>query len=398
MLNTNVIDRIPSRIGLQQIEVFEANDLPAPSGGVITLPSGSYILKADIELADSFFIPAGGNVEFSSVGLNARITYTGASAFIQSDPASEALFGNFLKILLIDNGATLFDTDGLAIVLERVHVEFTGTAGSLGIVRSPDPALSICDSRIVGYAAGLQLMDVPLFQLSDVDLIPSGVLSGASLQSGAGIQDGIYILDGVRLEGPSGADIFDFDPTFTGVASITRFVNSGGSGFFAAGSLDETDPRINVRFSPPQKSSENIGSFAVGGNAAVTVIPGSGTWVDLDLGGLAVLASDAERWSLSDATLGELRYDGVDPFNGRIIASFSAISMGAPEEFQFRVVVNGAPLSDGIVGAAEIRGELSTVFLTAPVTVVDSDLVRIQVQNVMGMSNIVVQGCSVAIS
>ena len=140
-----------------------------------------------------------------------------------------------------------------------------------------------------------------------------------------------------------------------------------------------------------QKDSASIGSFTALGNSTATVISTINVWVDLNLNASAVSTSSNAKWTLTNTTTGEMRSDDVNQKHGNMAASISASSAGGSQEFEFRVVINGSPISDGIVASVEIGSDTIAVPLIVPTTVDQNDLVRIQVRNIDGTSNIVIK-------
>jgi hypothetical protein len=142
----------------------------------------------------------------------------------------------------------------------------------------------------------------------------------------------------------------------------------------------------------------NIGSVISGENAVETVIATQGVFVDFNLNALAVAGSNIALWSLSDSTTGELTYNGLSPFTGSLTASISASSMGGANEFHFRAVKNGAPLSDAVLAGRQIANTIGSITLIAPITVDPGDTIRLQVENDDGTSNITIHEMSANIS
>jgi len=164
------------------------------------------------------------------------------------------------------------------------------------------------------------------------------------------------------------------------------------SGLWSADSLNETDKRMDVQNNGAQKDSKNIGSLVVNINTVATVIATQSVFTDLNLNAIAVPGQNIELWTLVNTTTGELRYDGVRPFSGLLVASFSATGAGGVSEYHFRAVVNGQPA----IPAPEIGLDIgntsqASATLICPITLVAGDLVRIQVSNIDNISNITIQ-------
>lgn len=171
------------------------------------------------------------------------------------------------------------------------------------------------------------------------------------------------------------------------------------TGTFSNASLDQKDVRVSAFANPGQQDSKAIGSFHVNSNATATVIAAALTFVNLNLGGNALAGSNIERWTLTDATTGEMRYDGLQPFSGTLLAQVSLQAAGGSPAYAFRVVKNGAVLPDGIETTVETPDALTVVGvgLLAPVMVVNGDLIRLQVANQDGTDDVTISHLSVSI-
>ncbi len=395
-INTNVVDRLSARIGLQDFEIFEADDFPAPSGGVITLQAGNYILKNVVIVADGFELAPGAIVGMVTPGPGSgSLIYTGPGALFRGTTGQILVLSRVL-ITLIEDGASLFDTTNFLITLQNMFVTAVGAGASLGIVRNPLTTFTILTSLIRGFTNELQLVGVPSIMIAGSAFVSAA--AGGTPLLGIDATSLNFQADNLTLDLDASQSLFAIDPSFVGFAGIRGIRNINASSFFSAGGLDETDPHVEVSNSDPQKSSKNIGSVVVVDNNAATVISAVDTWTDLNLDSLAVLGSNAELWSLVSSTIGELQYDGLSPFSGLLNASFSAIGAGGPQEFHFRAVLNGSPFADGVVIARQITVTLGSLMLLTPISIDPGDRIRLQVQNVDGMSNVTVRFMVIDIS
>ena len=66
----------------------------------------------------------------------------------------------------------------------------------------------------------------------------------------------------------------------------------------------------------------------------------------------------------------------------------SGVSSGAAQVFQFRVVKNDSPMSDGVLAERSFNGTVGAVNLQVPVTAVTGDRIRPQVAKVAGAADI----------
>jgi len=139
--------------------------------------------------------------------------------------------------------------------------------------------------------------------------------------------------------------------------------------------------------------SKTIGSVVVGGNTTATVILTINTFVDLDLGTPGVVEEgNIERFTLTNSTTGEIRYDGFEPVSLILNGLLAAISSGGGQRFNFRLLKNGSPLPspDNVDIPIEVGTNLSSVPIHWPVKTVTGDLFRLQVENADGVSDITI--------
>lgn len=388
-----------SRIGSEDTEVFSAADLPAPVGGVITLPTGTYWIRAPIVLADRIEIGASSAVRFVADHSGYTLTYTGVDTFIStSAPAAEVRFIG-VRILLTGVGATALNLD--AGIQEFISSGFTSQAsgqsiGSLGTAAQPFTFVLMRSVLFQGFATGLVVSKAARVAFDDVAIISALSGSGTLIDVGAAVE--IVDVDDMEITAGASESFIFIDPGSVGRATLHNVSVRTASAFFAAGSLDETDPRVDATDNTGQKSSMNIGSVIVNANLVPTAIATVSTWTDLNLGGLAAAGSNIELWNSVDATTGELEYIGLEPMFGQLLAAFSIVTVGGARTFHFRVVKNGSPLPDAVVAARQVGTVVGSATLLAPVTAVTGDLFRVQVQNVDNNSDIEIRYLSLSIT
>lgn len=385
------------RLGDNETEIYSTADLPTAIGGVITLPTGTYVLKNNITLSDSIQVAAGGVVEIISVGSGPTITYTGTGAFIQDNVSGFLLILNVINITLTGNGASLLDTNGTGILIDRVTFSASGTGSSLGTSEAPSIAFSLRSSQINGFVDGLVLVNAGLFILSDVGF--SSPAAGGTVMFSIDALSNFIQVDNITVAANVAEDIFNFDASFAGTAQISRVNNVNDTGFFEAGSLDETSPFITVAASGMQKDSKNIGSIgAIGNTTATDMSGGPSEWVDLNLDTNAFAAANIELWTLDSTTTGQVSYDGIRPFHGTLTASISGTSSGGSQTFQFRAVLNGSPITNAVPATRDFNATTGAVTLIVPIIAATGNTVGIQVQNIDGTSDIVVTDLAMDIS
>jgi len=165
------------------------------------------------------------------------------------------------------------------------------------------------------------------------------------------------------------------------------------TGTWTNNSLDQTNPKVAALDNPDQADSKTIGSFVVGGNTTATVITTQNVFVDLDLGNPgAVSAGNNERFTVTNSTTGEIRYDGLKPARLDVGGLMAASSSGGGQRFNVKALKNGSalPSPDDVDVPIEVGNNLSSVALGWSVEMVTNDLFRLQIANADGTSDITI--------
>lgn len=202
----------------------------------------------------------------------------------------------------------------------------------------------------------------------------------------------------------SGTTSYNFESQIISLISTTEytkpiaFVANDATGSSDSIGLTEKSIYVDAGGNSDAKTSKSIGSSVTNDNTTATTISTINVYVDLNLNSLAAAGSNIEQWTLMNSTTGEVRYDGIKEFFGSVRTSISAQSSGSSQEFVFRIVKNGSPLSDAVEALTELRSDTNAVPYIAPITAVQNDLFRFQVKNIDGTSNIVVRAISMEIS
>ena len=391
----NITDREPARLGMNVVEVHTEEDFGSLSVGVGITVTGNntYILMDPITQTEPFLIDPGAGMDIRTRSLESNVlTYTNTTeAQFQGTGVTAVTLDN---ITMNGNGTgEMFDVTGSAVAFKFPVILNYGSGGT--ITSSPDV---FAPGAVMEFAtSGLSLVD----STGTVALTQVLALSGNTMTvfdiSGASSGDWQFLSNIIFNDANS--SFIHIDSTFptTSVVDISHCNVLITANFFDGTSLDEMDSRVAAINNKGVKDSRSIGSYVATGNATATTISTSNTWTDINLNASAVAGSNIEGWTLTNTTTGELRIDSVAGFAGEGIASISCNSVGGSQEFQFRFVVNGSPLSDGVVSGVELGSDTNNVALLAPITGNDTDLIKVQVQNIDGTSNITIQDISVSI-
>jgi len=162
--------------------------------------------------------------------------------------------------------------------------------------------------------------------------------------------------------------------------------------------IDERDERVISIGNVGIPISANIAAISAQLVTDATVIALTGVFVDLNLEAAATPKANSlaatQQWTLVNSTTGEVRYDGLNDFNGSIFVTLSSSSSGGSQEFEFRALKNGSAIQDNnaedISSRNEFGSNLTNTSLIVPTTAINGDLFRLQVANNDGTSNIVI--------
>ncbi len=366
--------------------VTEASNLSGLLDGYYIIVADVSVSSIDIEDTKSVFI---------EISKGITLTLTGSGDLIGDGTSKSGQFsiqGGTVNITTA--GSTLFNTNGFIVTTPSTSFICLNTGINGGqCINSP---LSVDFTRTIFSSLASKILIDNLafsFVMRDV-LFSSTLLTGSAIEIGPNVP--IVSISDYQLAIPAGTNGLDIDSGFTGSAKISGASNVTGAAFnlFDATGLNRQSKYVDVSSSDPFESSDNIVSVVVVDNSTATVISLIDTWTDLNLNASAVVGSNIELWTLTNTTTGECRYDGLMNLHGINDTTISAVSSGGSQKFKFRYVVNGSPLSDGVEIPMELSSETKNLTLRAPLSVVTNDLVRIQVKNVDGTSNLVIEDLS----
>lgn len=148
--------------------------------------------------------------------------------------------------------------------------------------------------------------------------------------------------DGVNAEPATGDAMFDIDSaidTFAGRVTNCSFSAVGGGDFTKAGSVNSTS--INFIFSdnPGQEDSRALAFGFTNANTTTTSIT-DGAYIAIDASTF-VASPETERYTLDSATTAAFEYEGLEPFNGFLTGSLTAVKTISTENYRFTMSRNG---------------------------------------------------------
>jgi hypothetical protein len=259
------IDEIaPQGLAPSVTDIFTMDNFPAPVGGVITLPSGKYLIKDNLVTSNRFAIGAGAQVTIQTDDEHYNtITYTGSETFITATDAVRVIFQRS-TVLLTGNNATFIDMTGAAngaLTWEHSAIIFTGTGGRVGTVRNV-LASTINDVFWQGFEYGYKIDVAQIAQFTQVRVTSSGVGSGAVFELDDG--EGLFgSFNDVAATISASESLFDIRPCITTSVTING-VKSGDDGdFFLSGTTGPIASFTDVSTSPTAVSVTNDGGDAL---------------------------------------------------------------------------------------------------------------------------------------
>lgn len=361
------------------------------TGRVSTFISADAFLAVSISPVDIFDISPTVNAAASMRINNVRNLGTGdffttgstasISAFANADPASVAVTS------VTDNsGVAVFTTTAVhGLTVEDVVVHTTFSEGTYNGTFVVSKVTSTTEYEVTLSEINVSFVATGTGTLQNKRVLVTSTSHGLSVDTPVLIKDTINYDAGYNIK-----DILTNSFEIQAVFVITE------TGNWSTGSLTETEIRVDVSHSSPQESSTNIGSFVATGNTTVTTIDTEDVFVDFNLDGSAIESSNIEKWTLIDTDTGELRYDGLEPFRG-MLATTVTIEPNGSKIYNIRAVKNGSALPDVTVSRLAISGTVATIPLDVPVSVVNGDLVRLQILEEDGTDNPTITDCSVTI-
>ena len=280
--NTNLTTRIPARIGLEDVEIFEMSDFPAATAGVILLDgTKNYLIKNSLVTSDRFIFPNGADLAFGSgQSVTVSLTYTGTGVLFSHEtaPAAGGFINRFnifeLDIFFANPAASLFDiaSNGAGTVL-FTNLVFSGESiGTLAnfalVVVTLSNFANVKQQGFVLNGCQLHLMvNIAIQGPSDF----SGTAVAITMNGLATTSCSYYSVR--SIQGP-GDRFFDISPGISATAQIdlTRCFQLGPSSFFEKKDIGEFSAIAN---STLVSSCTSVSAFT-GGLAHFTFAAGHG--------------------------------------------------------------------------------------------------------------------------
>lgn len=157
-------------------------------------------------------------------------------------------------------------------------------------------------------------------------------------------------------------------------------------GTWENGTLTQTDIPIELRNVQDQLPSQIKGSIQVISNPTSTSIPVNDVYVDLNFGSVVSVSTVNQRFRLMDVTTAEIKYQGLEPFEGTLLFSCSFTKSGGSADYDFRGLKNNLLMDDAIEFTTTITKNI--VSFSLPINAVTTDKFRIQVKRITGSGDL----------
>lgn len=165
-------------------EIFTDNDLPTPSGDLITLASRTTLFKDDFTFDKRFDVAVGGDAELKFDNFNIKLTYTATGILFTLANTSLQLGLDSLIIDLTNDAATLFDING-GILTGRLLFDFceftlAGGTSSLGNVNRM-AVVRMGQNGFTGFKKGISFNDCAVVSIQVAQFAPAANSTGPIL-------------------------------------------------------------------------------------------------------------------------------------------------------------------------------------------------------------------------
>lgn len=377
---------------------FES-DLPAPVSTVITIPRNTVLfIETDLVLSS-------GN----------SINLPGSSAIMGHSAISSNLIGN-------NTGNTLVIDDYLGtdtpINIANIAIANISTGGALQ-VNDADAEILVKET---GFAADIDLVAHTRIVFADSIVLDSTIDFSADNTGSLTVFDGFELLlitsavDGITIG--TNIDIGELrlinfevntananntgvvlDGTATVTLGIGDRATLNGPGTLLTGFDQASNEWVFTEVQGfPDSTDQAISSVlsTAGATGTEITISAVDTWTDISDGATELtwsLGSGAEKYTLDSTSTGQLSYDGVRSRSEKVGANvlLAGVSGGGTDLLEIGISINGAAPSKGTIRAVVVNNAFISVTIPPiPLALVESDTIRLQVQNTTDGDNITV--------
>lgn len=335
----------------------------------------------NLEGFDGFDIPTNGNFVWTTRNTNVNnLTFNGTGSLFEG---ATGRFANLGVDTISTNGGVCYDLTAGAgvfplVFLKEMRVQGFTTVGILNGVS--------LGAENVGYvlnANGWEISDAAILQIAEQNWI----LHANDHYSLSG-NIGSAFINTIVANPASGKAIFNIDSGITtDTIQITGGLmqTSGGGTMFAAGGIDQTDPRVWVDTFANAQASYTVGIMVMLDNTTPTVISTVDTYVDI--GGTILAGANNERFTFDGDD--ELTYTGTQDIKAAIDVSvfLKRESAAAPRVLKFAILVNDVIVKEASV---TMTASIAPAPFTGELPLVTGDRIKVQVKNTQDTANPVI--------
>lgn len=376
----------------ESVSIASESDFPEPIGGQIFLDNKRYIIANSVSISNELVPPTDGSVMFQGDnGSFSVLTYTGTGSMFSNLALGVGTIVLDTMVFSCPSGK-FFNLDGSAAGLMLAKFSIFANIANMGNIDGIGSSTIACSMFTVG--TGIVYNNTAGITYSrNFFRLPQDV-GGSDMITVTGTNGDVQITSNFMDTAAANQNLLNITAGSTvtsGVVVGNGFNVSGGGSIFKAGSKDEKDLSWNYSSNSGVKDSAKIGSFVVVGNTTATTISTINVWTDINLGAGAVAGSDIERFSITDATTGEITYTGLDEFGGPVSSTMQIDSTGAAQTYEFRFLINGSVTTDGAVMGVSIASNDVALSFISPLKLVTGDTVRIQTRNIDGTRDLTIK-------
>jgi len=352
------------RLPFNVVEVFDFDDMPNDANTIFPTSRFVYLVMAPIStdkwiqppvstgFADTFIIST--NKEVNDI----TCTHTGAAppqAFIDNQATNSN--GGLRFINCIVQGAP---------GCTRRALDISSTSQVTGVLEFQDSTLqffvtgSILDTVIFEGTQGTNFVDIGVLDFVDCALAIEDSFNNNNVDNNdvwlrfrsvsATVPTTVRLFNNLYSSHP-GENFIDLDASLNEFSRIQLDRNSphiftpGTGGFYDAGSLDFSDPKVRASNNIGTPNSRSLIAYSSNDFAGATT-PIVDTWTDIIT--LVLAEPNNQRLALTNTVKAEVTNNGLDTVLGELFAKISAFKSGMTATYKFRIVRTGdGSFSDG---------------------------------------------------
>ncbi|KKK79215.1 hypothetical protein LCGC14_2835740, partial [marine sediment metagenome] len=297
--------------------------------GAITLETGAYIFMQNMLLFNRLIIANNATVDLRSPsGSVVAVTYVGTTGttFVTALNTGSSITFTNIQFLLAGVDITFIDSNAANTRVNDSQILLVGTGDKkLGTINNTNGGIAMRDSLLFGNTEGFTITAINNIQADGVFIFSQTTGGGTdTMYDIASLSDNVNFRNcGNRLL--STETLFDFDTSIVAPSRISIISCRSNDGtFYDPTGLDQTSILVTASDND-SPNSMIIGGWFINGNTNVTSITGTGTFDTFNLN-TAIAYAENERFTLSDATTGELTFDGLKEATVSITGSLDLIT------------------------------------------------------------------------